>query len=246
MKKLKTMILLATFIVLSDSSVFAQNATEILQKADNVLNAAKDVTATSTMTIVGKSGNRSTRTMQVFQKGTDKRLVRFLAPADQKGIAFLSLPNDNQMLYLPAFGKTRRIASHVKNTRFAGTDFTYEDIESQCYTDKWDAVLKSKTEDEYILALTPKKETKTEYGKMEIYIKSDNFFPTKTLFFNKKGAVIKQLTVSKIKNQEGFLLAQESEMKDLVAGTATQVKLNDVKINTGLKDDLFTERNLTR
>ena len=108
--------------------------------------------------------------MQVFQKGTDKRLVRFLSPADQKGIAFLSLPNDNQILYLPAFGKTRRIASHVKNTRFAGTDYTYEDLEAKRYADKWDAELKSRSAGEYTLSLTPKKGVKTDYAKMDIRI----------------------------------------------------------------------------
>jgi len=57
-------------------------------------------------------------------------MFRFTAPASQAGIAFLSLPNDVMYMYLPAFGKERRIASSAKNQNFAGTDFSYDDMES--------------------------------------------------------------------------------------------------------------------
>lgn len=244
MKKL-SFFFMAAFL-LSYSAASAQNATTILEKADSVLNAPKDVTATSTMTITAKNGSRSVRTMQVFQKGTDKRLVRFLSPADQKGIAFLSLPNDNQILYLPAFGKTRRIASHVKNTRFAGTDYTYEDLEAKRYADKWDAELKSRSAGEYTLSLTPKKGVKTDYAKMDIRIKADTYFPVEVVFYNEKGVASKRMTVSEISNHKGFLIAKTSEMKDLSGGSSTQTHLQHVELNTGLKDDVFTERNLMK
>jgi hypothetical protein len=55
------------------------------------------------------------------------------SPASEAGIAFLSLPDDLMYLYMPAFGRERRIASHVKNQSFAGTDFSYEDMEAREY-----------------------------------------------------------------------------------------------------------------
>ena len=244
MKKL-SFFFMAAFL-LSYSAASAQNATTILEKADSVLNAPKDVTATSTMTITAKNGSRSVRTMQVFQKGTDKRLVRFLSPADQKGIAFLSLPNDNQILYLPAFGKTRRIASHVKNTRFAGTDYTYEDLEAKRYADKWDAELKSQSAGEYTLSLTPKKGVKTDYAKMDIRIKADTYFPVEVVFYNKKGVASKRMTVSEISNHKGFLIAKTSEMIVISGCSSTQSHLLHVELFTGFKDDVFTERNLMK
>lgn len=244
---MKTKIIIsAIFLAMFATNALAQNANEILKNADNVLNAAKDMESVNQMTIIGKSGTKSVRTMQVFQKGSEKRLVKFLSPADQKGIAFLSLPNNNQMLYLPAFNKIRRIASHVKNTRFAGTDFSYEDLEAKRYSDSWNAELKTKNDNEYILTLTQKDKVESEYSKMEISVRAKDYFPYKVVYFDKKGNSIKQMTVNETIVQNGVLTAKEYEMKDLKAGSLTKITLQKVEINKGLSDDLFTERNMTK
>ncbi len=83
-------------------------AAQILSKVDDILNAAKDQTLSTTITLIDKAGKTSTREMNLVQKGSDKRLVKFLSPSDQKGIGFLSLPHDNLTVYLPAFGKNGR------------------------------------------------------------------------------------------------------------------------------------------
>ena len=93
-------------------------ATQILEKVDDVINAPKDQDIKIKLILIDKNGKESMREMSMLQKGSDKRLVKFLSPADQRGIAFLSLPNDVMYLYLPAFKKTRRIASHIKNNKF--------------------------------------------------------------------------------------------------------------------------------
>jgi len=113
------------FTVLVNTS--AQNANEVLQKVDEVLYSAKDQQNKVSIILIDKNGKESKREADVIQKGNDMRLFRFTVPSSQAGIAFLSLPNDIMYLYLPAFGKERRIASHVKNQNFAGTDFSYDD-----------------------------------------------------------------------------------------------------------------------
>ena len=79
------------------------SASKILNKVDNVLNSPKDQDLKVKLVLINKKGKEKIRKMRMLQKGTDKRLVKFLSPADQKGIGFLSLPNDNMYLYLPAF-----------------------------------------------------------------------------------------------------------------------------------------------
>lgn len=94
----------------------------------HVLNAPKDATATGIDDNHCQNGSRSVRTM-VFCEVELMCWVRFLSPAD-KGIAFSS--HHIRFFYLSLVSrKTRRIASHVKNTRFAGTDYTYEDLEAK-------------------------------------------------------------------------------------------------------------------
>ena len=84
------------------------SALDILNKVDDVTNGARDQKYTMKIILIDKNGNEKSRELLMLQKGRDKRLARFLTPADQRGIAFLSLPGDVQYLYLPAFGKVRR------------------------------------------------------------------------------------------------------------------------------------------
>jgi hypothetical protein len=119
----------------------APNGNEILKNVDETMSAPRDQDVEATLVLVDKDGNRKERTLRMYQKGADTRMARFLTPADQKGISVLSLPDGSIYLYLPAFKKVKRIASSVKNTTFAGTDFTYEDMEARRYADSYTAEL---------------------------------------------------------------------------------------------------------
>ena len=118
-------LILRNFIVLSIGILVSQcwaqeeqiSAAEILSNVDDVINAPKDQNLMIKLILIDKNGEEKWREMKMLQKGSDKRMVKFLSPAEQKGIAFLSLPDDIMYLYLPAFKKIRRIASHVISTR---------------------------------------------------------------------------------------------------------------------------------
>ena len=102
----------------------AQDAFGILEKMDQVLYAPKDMTAFNRLVLIDRNDRQEIREAKILQKGTDKRIMRFTSQASQAGIAVLALPNDVMYLYLPAFGKERRISASVKNQNFAGTDFS--------------------------------------------------------------------------------------------------------------------------
>ena len=140
MKKISLFMLLILMVTLASTQLYAQNlsALDILKKADAVVNAPQDMHQFSRMILIDKDGDEKVRNSEMYQMGDEKRLVRFLSPADQKGIGFLSLPDDVMYLYLPAFHKIRRIASHVKNENFAGTDFSYDDMSSFQYAEEYD------------------------------------------------------------------------------------------------------------
>ncbi|MCD4678217.1 MAG: outer membrane lipoprotein-sorting protein, partial [Desulfobacula sp.] len=127
---MKLSILACGFLMLTGTinTVNSQDANEILQNVDKVLYSARDQQNTVTIILIDKDGDESISGADVIQKGNDMRLFRFTSPASQAGIAFLSLANDVMYIYMPAFGKERRIASHVKNQKFAGTDFSYDDM----------------------------------------------------------------------------------------------------------------------
>ncbi len=113
--KTKILTLLSLVFFLIPAMTSAQTATEILAKVDATASAPEDITEKLIIQLIDKNGRKQTRKAVMWQKGNEKRLFRFIEPASYKGIGILSLPGDVMYLYMPAYGKERRIASSVKN-----------------------------------------------------------------------------------------------------------------------------------
>lgn len=225
------------------NTVLAQDALTILKNMDAVLYAPKDMTATHTIILIDKNGRQETREAYIEQKGTDKRLIRFTAPASQAGIAVLALPDDVMYMYLPAFGRERRIASSVKNQNFAGTDFSYDDMEAKPYADKYIPKLLQSDGDGYVLELVPK--GRSDYSRILANINKTHYYPEKMEFYDQGNTKIKEAgyTFEKVGN---YWSTKEIEMTDLKKDHKTIMRMSDVKYDTGLTDDEFTVRKLTQ
>jgi outer membrane lipoprotein-sorting protein len=244
MKNLIKQFILVLFAI--TSITLAQDAQSIVAKADEVVNAPKDQTANMKMILIDKEGNEKVRETTFLQKGSEKRIMRFTSPADQKGIAFLSLPDDIQYLYMPAFHKVRRIASHVKNTKFAGTDFSYDDLSSFEYAKQYDAKQVSEDETYWVMELTPKPGVEKDYGKLKMSILKDNYYPAKIDYYDKGGNLWKQMERRNIEKIGKYWFAKEFEIEDLKEEHSTKMILSDVEFDTGISDETFTERYLKR
>lgn len=237
------LILLCPFYIVHAQSM---DAVEILKKTDSVINAAKDAHVRIKTILIDKDGNQKVRESETFEKGKSKRLIKFISPPDQKGISFLSLPGDVQYVYLPAFHKVRRIASSAKFTNFAGTDFSYDDLSTFEYSPIYTPKLIETTADAYVLELTPKPGVKKDYSKLKMWIRKDNFYPYKTESYDKKGSLWKVLERRRIEKVNGYWVAKEVEMTDTKAKHSTKMIIEDIKLDVGLSDDLFTERNMSK
>ena len=221
-------------------------ASQILEKVDVVVNAPKDQDLSIKLILIDKDGNEKEREMNMLQKGSDQRMVKFLSPADQKGIAFLSLPDDVMYLYLPAFKKVRRIASHIKNNKFAGTDFSYEDMEAIRYADKYIPTLQKTEEKHYVLQLIPKEGIKTDYSKLIMRVRNDNFYPDKIEHFNKGNKLFKIMLRERIEQVDGYWISRETEMEDLKAEHKTKMIIEEAKFDSFFPKNRFTKRYLSR
>ncbi|MCK5687795.1 outer membrane lipoprotein-sorting protein, partial [Myxococcota bacterium] len=91
----------------------------------------------ATLTIVNQRGQKRVRKIatvsKLFDDGkTEKRLIRFIAPADIKGTGLLTWDyedkSDDMWLFMPALRKTRRIVASDKAKSFMGSEFSYSDI----------------------------------------------------------------------------------------------------------------------
>ena len=243
MRNLKLLVVVGALFLLAGFNANAQDASTILTKMDDVMYSPKDMQGKTKIVLTDKNGKQKTREATILQKGTDKRIFRFTAPASQAGIAFLSLPNDVMYLYLPSFGKERRIASHVKNQKFAGTDFSYDDMEAKPYSEKYTPKLLETQDSTYVLELTPKPDIKSEYSKVIVKVHKTNYYPTYMEYFDKGNKKIKVATY-KFKKIGNYWNTKEIEMTDLKKKHKTKMLSSEVIYDQGLSDDEFTVRKL--
>lgn len=228
-------------VVLLMAGLPSQDANALLKRVDDVMFSARDLTAKNTITLIDKNNKQEVRTASIKQKGTDKRIFRFLTPASQAGIAVLSLPNDVMYVYLPAFGKERRIASSAKNQSFAGTDFTYEDMEAVKFSDKYTPKFLRDEGGSFVLELTPR--VKSDYSRVIITASKTNAYPEKMEYFDRGGKKVKE-SVYTFKKIGKYWNAETIEMTDLRKKHKTRLSMSEVKYDTGLSDEEFTVRKL--
>lgn len=224
-------------------------------------NLIDDMEAEFVMTLVHPKGYERTRQVVLYAKtdaeGNDKSLLRFMSPADVRGVGLLSIDTgerENQWLYLPALQRVRRISSSQKSDSFMGTDFSYEDLESRELDDYSYTLTGEKELDGlecYRIQATPVerlKEAGTAYGRLEMWLEREHFLTVRIDFHDPKGVLLKTMGMDDIRRIEGtekwrgFLI----EMRDVRTGHRTELRYNSMWLNTGLDDELFTERTLTQ
>lgn len=226
---------------------------EILEKMDQ----AWQVTSSSiqmTMTIVNEGGQKRERALEIFTKGRNV-LVRFTAPSDVKGTGLLLLQNKNETdmwLYLPTLGTARKVASHMQNGSFMGTDFTYQDFSmfgGETYQDTYQSVqVSGGTYDGvacYILDTTPAKKG-SDYSRIRIWVDKGSFIPLKMEFIDKKGKLLKVMTNTQVKEIGKHLVPTRMEMENLQQKTRTILVLVKVEYDPKIPDSTFTVRNLEK
>jgi len=240
--RFQTAVITAIIVAGGVFSANAQDASTILKKMDDVMYSPKDMTGNNKIILIDKNGKEETREATVQQKGNDKRMFRFTSPASQAGISVLSLPNDVMYLYLPAFGKERRIATSAKNQNFAGTDFSYDDMESVLFSVKYTPKLVKTEDNVFVLELTPVG-GKSDYSKVMVQVNKTDYYPELMEYYDKGNTKVKEAKYI-FKKIGNYWNVAEIEMSDLKKNHKTKMQMSDVKYDTGLTDDDFTVRKL--
>ncbi len=219
---------------------------DVLARVDAAMNRAKDQSLV--FDVVDQAPGKSERRLgiDVKVKG-DLRLTRFTAPADLAGTQVLILSQTQMYVYLPAFKKVRRVASHVTKQGFMGTTYSNDDMALSRFSDKYTAKILSEDEDAWTLEATGKPDSEAPYPKLQLVVSKKHHMPTRLEYFNLEGDKTKTETRDDYRCQGDVCNAQLQKMVDhTAAGHWTKLILTDWKVNTGLPDRLFTKRTLQR
>ena len=239
MKRMNTGILmLLTFIVIVPFSLSAQNAGEILHKMDAQYATIKDKEADVVMEMINnKTGKVKTRKAILKQKRPYKTLFRFTYPPSQAGIGTLSLPGGIVYLYLPAFGKPKKISNIANSGAFSQSDFSTEDMGPRNWVKNYTATILSTNDTAYVLKLIPKEQNK-KYSRLVVTVNKQHFFPQRVAYYNLQGELTKEADYQYEKI--GHLWSDKvASMTNYMKAHTTKVINTRVKLNQGLKDSDF-------
>src|ERR1700726_1547069 len=96
---------------------------------------SRDAKLRATLDVTDKDGHTVRKKFalsRVGSFGNGKTLVRFTDPPELRGVTLLSINQpgvtDRQWIYTPATERVRGVAPRERAERFAGSDFTFEDI----------------------------------------------------------------------------------------------------------------------
>ncbi|MBN1637309.1 MAG: outer membrane lipoprotein-sorting protein [Deltaproteobacteria bacterium] len=232
------------------------SAYQIAKKSEDLMNQARDTQAEMSMTLVNKKGDTRQRKLMSYGKnydnGAQKALIVFESPADVKGTSFLSWSSpdkdeDEQWLYLPALQRVRQISTGGKGESFMGTEFTFYDMGNRNLEDENFTLLKEEEiEGEmcYVIEAVPKE--MKYYSKVITWIRKDSSMPLKMDFYDKKGKYLKQSMFSSIQTIKGIRTPTHIEMHNVQNDRKTIIELSNIQYDTGLNDDIFTQRYMKR
>ncbi len=244
-------LLLIMVSLIKVESIGAISGDEVLVRVEDAMKTGEDMQAIEIMTLIDSEGNQEVRKLELYQKGSENMLMRFLEPADIRGVGVLVLvlsekgQEDIIYLYMPAFRRERRIASHAKNQSFMGTDLSYEDMAQMNYSDKYTVVNMVENEDSYMLTVEPKPGTDISYSKAEMQVDKASFLPDEIKYY--EGEIpVKVLSVPVKERQGEYWVAKKMVVEDLESKHQTIMEILEVKYDQGLDDRIFTVRNLRR
>ncbi len=221
---------------------------ELLGKVDKQLNAFTDGVFESKLLVKTPDGTSREYGFTTFQKNPDKRLVRFTAPGDVKGMGVLVENAETMYVFLPGFQRVRRMGTHIKNQTFMGSDFSFEDMSQTSFAPTYDAKLIAQDDKTYTLDLTQKAGKDLEFPHIKMVIDKTFYGPLKMEYLDGSGKKLKTQLREDYKKDgsehwnPGKVIITDHRRND----HTSEIVFTSTKLNSGLSDDLFTQRSLIR
>ena len=217
-----------------------------LDKVDAASNAGSDAHIVLDVVVTDKKGVDANRTLEIWQKGSDKRLVRFTEPARLAGVSLLVPDGDTVYVYLPAYERPpKRVVGSQRSDAFMGTDFSIEELSRMEWAGDYDATVEEDEGDVTRLLLDPKDLKGVEHDQLRMWVDESRNMPVKVEYFA-DGELQRRLTLEDYKPVGPRELAHSLRVEDLDKGTQTKATVRSAELDTGLDDERFTLTELTR
>lgn len=216
------------------------------------------------MTIVDDKGQsrerRITMATKLYDGGkTEKRIYRFVSPADVQGTGVLVFDyeqkSDDVWIYLPALRKTRRIVSSQRSQSFMGSEFSYGDLNIPALDDYNYTLVKEEAvggEPCWVIDVVPKTKEIANgdgYAKKTYWVSQAKLVVVRGLLMDRDGKLLKEFVAQDIKLLDAKnkrYRAMHMEMVNKQNGRRSIFESTKVTFAPNTKDDNFTTASLER
>jgi outer membrane lipoprotein-sorting protein len=257
-RRLRTLLVIALTALVPDLQAhpLAPDARKIMEGVYGQ-DTSRDATWRAAMDVVDRKGKVYKKKF-VFRRlgsfGNSKTLVRFTDPAEVRGVGLLSVNQkgggDRQWMYTPAIQRVRRIAPQERARRFLGTDFTNEDMAERVLDDfSYKLIAENETMDgrrAYKIEARPVAADRSQYSYVYLWVAEDVPYVLHAQMYDERGQRVREYHASDLVRVSGIWVARRVEMSSPTEGTRTAMIVDDIRFNTGLKEDQFTQQALEK
>ncbi|MGM0408508.1 MAG: outer membrane lipoprotein-sorting protein [Bacteroidota bacterium] len=249
-QKLITSVLLLIAMLFILSPAFAQDAKEIVKKADEKWSGEESSQSQMTMKIVRPTWERTIE-FKNWTKGRDYALTLITSPAKEKGQTFLKRGTE-MWNWMPSINRMIKLPPSMMADGWMGSDYTNDDIlkESSIVVDFNHKIAGTETIDGWDcwkIEMSPKEDAAVVWGKVIKWISKDEYLMMKSEYYDEDDYLVKTEFASEVKTMDDRKIPTKIEIipadKD---NQKTVVIINDMKFNMNINDSFFSQQNMKR
>jgi outer membrane lipoprotein-sorting protein len=237
--------------------VFGETDAKAIMAGVYQQDTSRDATLKATLDVTDKDGHSVRKRFTLYRVGSfgnGKTLVRFTDPPELRGVALLSINQpgltDRQWIYTPATERVRSVSPRERSERFAGSDFTYEDIAERSLDDFTYQLLPAEDNIEnyktFKVVATPVTPERSQYKFIYYWVAQDVPCILHAEMYDQDGRKVRELHASGLKREAGIWGPRKTEMRSLLEGTKSVLTIDEIRLNTGVDAALFTPEALEK
>lgn len=240
---------LTIIITLIFCTIYAQDAKEIVKKADELMRSNSSYSEI-TMSIVKPDWSR-TMSMKVWALEPDYAMIYITEPARDKGTVTLKRKNE-VWNWLPSAQRVIKIPPSMMLQSWMGSDFTNDDLVRQSsivkdYNHKLIGEEEINGYNSYIIEMIPKPEAGVVWGKILTWISKEKYLQVKADYYNEDGYLVKSFVGTKEKKMGGRNIFTHWEMiPEDKPGNKTIMEYTEIQFNYSIDASFFSEQNMKR
>lgn len=223
---------------------------ELLVRYDDLYRSDRSSEARFTMRVKTKRFERQL-TLQAWTEGSEKSLIRILAPAKERGVATLKV-NQDIWNYLPKVDRTIKVPASMMSAGWMGSHLTNDDLVREArLSEDYACEISARPEREgsghWLIACIPKPETPVTWGEVRLRMRAADELVEEVRFLGEDGALLRTITYGDFGELGGERLPRRVEVVPAdEPDERTELIYEEVSFDVEVEDRLFTLQALRR